>query len=307
MEFKRDMYLGMGALVLSLIIVCVGSVWLFARMSPAIGHVLDENDESLEAVEQILAVFAQAGPDSVNPSVVDQCNKQLERVRNNITESGEHAEIETIDRAWTRAMAGDASSRKQVVEALMRLASVNRHAMHEANQQAQRLGPSGAWAVTLLCVFGVASGLLVIRKVQQRILVPIDELTQVLNAVHAGDVYRRCTIAGAPQTLTTVMRSINAVLDRIHPSNSEHEKVVEGYRYLADDYPSVLIDDELRVLGVSQAVVAAMDEQAWRRIMQGLGCAMNGEVKSPIQSCESVADRIFLCRIEVDSHSETAS
>jgi hypothetical protein len=302
MEFKRDVLLGMGALVLVLVAVCFGTIGLLARMSPAIEHVLEENDESVEGVEQMLAVLAEAGPEPIAPQAKLQFQEALARVRANVTEAEEEPEIGSVSASWEAAAAGDAKARKDTVEALRRLAAVNRAAMHRANHEAQQLGSAGAWAAALLCALGFGAALVVKRRLDRRILRPIDELTTVLAAVLAGDSHRRCTIAGAPQALTPVMRSINTVLDRSGTEQAEdpdHDVMLVAFRHLLDEGPPrVLVDDRNRVLAASRSVVAAIDEEAWAGTRQVLALAMKGDVRSPVRSCEAVGPRCFLCTLD---------
>ncbi len=308
MEFKRDVLLGMGALVLVLVIVCFGTIGLLARMSPAIEHVLEENDESLEAVEQMLAVLAEAEPSQVAPPARLRFQEALERVRANVTEAEEEPEIAAVSGSWEAAMTGDPAERKQTVEALRRLAEVNRSAMHRANHEAQRLGSAGAWAAALLCALGFAAALVVKRRLDRRILRPIDELSTVLAAVLAGDSHRRCTIAGAPHALTPVMRSINALLDRAGsdlPADPDHDAMLAAFRHLLDEgAPRVLVDDRTRVLAASRSVLAAIDEDAWAETRQNLALATKGEVGPPVRSCEAIGPRCFLCTLDHASTQE---
>ena len=302
MEFKRDVLLGMGALVLVLVAVCFGTIGLLARMSPAIEHVLEENDESVEAVEQMLAVMAEAGPEPITPQAKLRFKEALERVRANVTEAEEEPEIYAVSTSWEAAIAGDAGERKETVEALRRLAAVNRAAMHRASHEAQRLGSAGAWAVALLCALGFGAALVVKRRLDRRILRPIDELTTVLAAVLAGDSHRRCTIAGAPQALTPVMRSINAMLDRGGSEQAaapDEDVMLAAFRRLMDEGPPrVLVDDRHRVLAASRSVLAAIDEDAWAGTRQSLALATKGEIGPPVRSCEAVGPRCFLCTLD---------
>jgi hypothetical protein len=304
MNFKRDLLLGVGALVAILLVVCFGSIGLLARMSPAIEHVLEENDESLEAIEEMLTVLAESGHDPVTEAGKGRFREALERVRKNVTEEEEKPEIEAIGDTWEAAVSGDGDARKKSVAALGRLAKVNRQAMHRANHEAQRLGWAGAWATVLLCMIGFGAALVVTRRLDARILQPIAELNAVLQQAKDGGAYRRCTLAGASPDVSFVMRSVNELLDRQAPESPRSDTQGDGMRTallrLLDEseHPRVLIDARGRMVAANRSALDRAETEAWRDARAALERALEGDVQGPVRECLELDGGLFLCTLE---------
>lgn len=304
MNFKRDLLLGVGALVAILLLVCFGSIGLLARMSPAIEHVLEENDESLEAIEEMLTVLAESGHDPVTEPGKGRFREALERVRKNVTEQEEKPEIEAIGDSWEAAVSGDGDARHRSVAALGRLAKVNREAMHRANQEAQRLGWAGAWATVLLCVFGFGAALVVTRRIDARILQPIAELNGVLQQAKDGGEYRRCTLAGASADVSFVMSAVNDLLDRQAPgcpkSEPQDDRMRAALLRLLDESerPRVLIDARGRMLAANRMALDRAETEAWEGARAALDRAVEGDVQAPVRECLAIDGGVFLCTLE---------
>lgn len=214
MKVKGDVLAGIGAIVVILLLVSFGAIGLLMRMSPAIEHVLDNNDESLVAVEQMLEVLALMQDTGATPEQQMQFEKARRTAQNNVTEPDEADALLVLDRHWTKALKGDRNERDQAVQALSRIGAINRKAMHEANEEAQRRGWAGAWGVAILGCLGFLVAVVLLRRIDTRILEPIEELAAVLKEAQYGDRFRRCRIGDASSGIATVMKAVNELLDK---------------------------------------------------------------------------------------------
>jgi hypothetical protein len=304
MNFKRDLLLGVGALVSILLIVCFGSIGLFARMSPAIENVLQENDVSLAATEEMLAVLALDQNEAPTPAATSRFKDALERVRANVTESAEQPEIKSIDRSHEAALGGDSNARRQTVEALQRLAQINRAAMHHANDDVQRLGWAGAWATVILCVLGFSAALVVTRRLDRRIAHPISELYATLEAALAGDTHRRCVQSGAQNEVWFLMQSVNQLLDRCavpeeRPKNEVEPQLRAAVRHLLDEAEDarVLLDKSGHIVAASRLALDRLNAADSVALGLALDRAIAGEVVAPVQDRADVGQGATLCTL----------
>jgi len=213
-ELKRDVNLGLGALVLAVVITCAGAISMLTRMSPAIEWILTANVYSEQEAEQMLTLLALSDLDPQPDTLPQRFSDSLQRARSNITESEEQAVLDAIERQATAALAGDPEARRAVVAELGRLTTINRDAMRRADDEAQRLGTAGAWAMVLLGLIGFVTSLVVTRRLRRRIVEPVEELYDVLSSVADGDLHRRCHVPATSAELAFALRSVNDLLDQ---------------------------------------------------------------------------------------------
>lgn len=304
MSLKRDLLIAVGAVVVILIIVCFGATGLLARMSPAIEHVLRENDASLTASENIVSVLALSHGKAVDAGGAARFDEALDRLRKNVTEPEETAEIETVARVRDAALGGDPAAREETVRALDRLEEINRSAMHRANEEVQRLGWAGAWATVILCTLGFGAALVVTRRLERKIVIPAGHLRATLDAALAGDVYARCAPGDAQEELRGLMVAVNRLLDRysagVEPSELEADEWLEVTVELLNqrEEPSVLIDPSGRVMTANRTGlerIAEIDGEALRRAWSH---ARAGEPELPVVAIVALENGWRLCALQ---------
>jgi hypothetical protein len=219
MNLRREVIAAFAALIVILLLTSLGAVGLFARMSPAIEKIIQENGYSLEACERMLAVLAEASASS-DPVPEDlrtrsaRFDAALAAARNNVTEPEETPLIELIESAAPRALSGDAAALSTTVEAVRSLADINRNAMKRVDREARRLGTAGAWSAVFLGLLGFAIALYVVERLLQKIVKPLAELQSVLASAMSGDRTRRCTPGTAAPDIEFVKSSFNTLLDQ---------------------------------------------------------------------------------------------
>lgn len=236
MRVRHEIRLAVAALLGLQLITAIAGSWLLLRTGPAIRHILAENDVSLEAVEQMRAVIARRGlapleeapreGAPIEEAPLEEAPLEdaqtatftaaLTRARNNITEPAEPAAIEIIEARAAAALAGDPTARAAVLEALDTLSTINRTSMHEAGESAHRLARGGAWSLVGLALSTLALGLMMIRRVRDRLSAPLARLYRVALAWTRGDPHPRCGIAAMPEELAVVAQTLDALLDATH-------------------------------------------------------------------------------------------
>lgn len=214
MELRRDLWLGLIALVVFNLVMAFGTVGLMTRIGPAFERTLHDNVRSIQSAEQMLTVLAQLGGRAATPVESRRFVAAMLRAQSNVTERGEADPLRLIARSQAGALAGDGASRERVIEALQQLVRVNREAMWAVNAHVRRLGAAGAWAAVFLTAIGLTLSLLAGARLSRRILRPIGRLYTTLEAWRAGDHYRRCRAGEAPHELRRIVEGVNLLLDR---------------------------------------------------------------------------------------------
>lgn len=222
MRIGDELRVWIGVLVTMQVLMAFGAVELLGRMSPAIEYILHANVKSILAAEDMLVSLSATGTPAEERRT--RFTEALTTARNNITEAGEGEILEGIVAVQEAALAGDEAARLQLVEHLRRLGEVNRVSMWRANERAQRLGTGGAWAVVLLGSSTLVFSLIAAARIRRRLLAPVSELHEVLQAVEAGERYRRCTRGSHPAEFEQIGAAVNRLLEERWSRAAEIQK-----------------------------------------------------------------------------------
>ena len=198
------------------LLMALGSIWIFMRMAPAIAVIIDRNELSLEACEEMLSSLALMEPDaSANGGLKDRFLGALELVENNITESEEPVALQAIHGEFSQAFAGASQAREGTVAAIRLLGKINRDAMIKADFCARQLGYAGAWGIVFMAATVFFAGMLFKRRLSNNLVVPMGEIEAVISAHQNGDIMRRCTGTDVPREVQSLFDGVNELLDKI--------------------------------------------------------------------------------------------
>lgn len=212
MRLSHAVQAGAWGMILLNLLTAFGAIAVFARMSPAIALIIERNERSLEAAEQMLTCLARA-PDGADEAVRARFHAALDRARGNVTEPGEAEALAVMQQQAEAALGGAVDARADVIAAIASLTDINRLAMHDADARARQLGNAGAWGVVLMsiCVFVVAMAY--VRAVQRRIVMPLAEIHDVVVVQHRTDHHRRCGGAAVTPDVRAIYSAVNELLD----------------------------------------------------------------------------------------------
>jgi hypothetical protein len=213
---RKTILIGAWIVVGTNLLLAFGAIALLTRMSPAIATILEQNDVSVEACQQMLAVLAAPTEEGAVEARGARFEEAVRNAELNITDARERAVLDVIRAEADGALRGDAAATTRVIDAVQTLAGINREAMREADLQAMRLGTAGAWSVVLLALVSFLFSLIFIHRLNAQLLAPVAELREVLQSFQRGDVYRRCSTEGSPPELRILMQGVNDLLDRVH-------------------------------------------------------------------------------------------
>ncbi len=225
MKLAQRIGLGAWILVTLNIVMAFGSIWVFMRMTPAIEIIIDQNERSLIACEEMLSNLAMANQsDKQLERLRSSFSKALERAKNNITEEEEPVAIKAIDDNYIQAFAGNTEGRTKTVSAIHHLSEINRSAMLKADRKAKQFGNAGAWGVVFMASAVFMAGMLFMRRLQKNVIKPLEEIHSVIQAIRMGDKMRRCTEADMPHDIKTIFSGINEVLDQNTANSLSNKK-----------------------------------------------------------------------------------
>ncbi|MCB9598472.1 MAG: hypothetical protein H6719_37505 [Sandaracinaceae bacterium] len=262
MKLGRQLRVLLGVLFGVQVVTALAGIGLLERMSPAIGHILDENVVSVEAVEAMLAVLAHEHPAEAERA---QFLEALTAAEGNVTEPEERPLLEELRARSELALDGDAVARASVIEDLGTLGSINRRAMARADREARRIGSAGRWALAFLALAGLFAIVISARRTRSSLLAPLLELQAVVASHESGDRLRRCRPLPESE-LGQVLASVNAMLDRVARRATEERGSDETLRaaivLLMDEReaPALLLDESGEVLATSRAAFDLMAE-----------------------------------------------
>jgi len=214
MRVHSEVRLSLVILLAVQVATTLAAVGLFARMAPAIERILTDNEFSVNAADDMLAVLAEC-PGTAPCNQEDSFRHALARARTNITEEAERPLTDAVERDAPLALAGDSQARSRVLGALRELAEINRASMVAADAEAKRLGTAGGWAAVLLGVSAFAVALVFGRRLHRRVVGPASTLERVARAACNGDLKRRVHVTQSAAELEAIGVGLNQLLDHI--------------------------------------------------------------------------------------------
>jgi hypothetical protein len=194
-------------------LMAFGAIGVFVRMAPAIETIIARNLQTQEDCESMYKSLLLAQDPSRRESAQDSFARALESARGHVTEPGESEVLDFIAFRQQRAFDGDHRERMVIVSAVSRLSAINHDAMRRADERAQHLGAGGAWGVVFMASLLFVIGLTIARVIRRQVLLPLEELHSVLSMRKAGELQRRCSLAGTSQDVRLVFDEINRLLD----------------------------------------------------------------------------------------------
>jgi nitrogen fixation/metabolism regulation signal transduction histidine kinase len=263
MSLRHELLLAWAALVVVQVLTLAGAVGLLARMTPAIGGIIENNERSIEHVETMLVELGQSQAD---PGAQARFEQALAEARANVTEPDEPEPLDRIDASYHAAFTGDPTARERVTVALQSLAAINRQAMEASAARASAVGRTGAWAAAVLGLLSLVAAIGMARRLERRVIEPTEATAAAIEAIEGGDVHRRCPVHG-PSEIATLGRGIEALRQRpTHAAAQPDTRHDERRLLLAllDREPGVafLVDERGALLHANMAGTTALLDDA---------------------------------------------
>lgn len=294
-DSQRTLLVSIAFLVSVQLVTSISAVVLHARMAPAIERIVEENVQSVQAVEEMALALATA-----DAGAEARFHEALRRARDNVTEPTEQAPLGVLERDTSAAFAADPQARARVLSALATLGAINREAMDRQDQEAKRLGVAGAWASVLLALLGMVSGVLVLRQMDRSLLRPIIELGRVADAVRRGESHRRCHLAAGSAEVERAMSVLNELLDERDRSRERsaqpRSRDPELLRALLDAEPApvAIVDSTGAILVASRSAMEALAGERGDELAHALRVAPKQQDASPV-TARGIGAGLFRC------------
>ncbi|MEM7782652.1 MAG: hypothetical protein AAF939_06640 [Planctomycetota bacterium] len=222
MQLPNAIRFGGWFFLILILLLGIGTIAVFTRMSPAIETILKQNEKSLRSCEEMLVALVQiqnqaplvdSDQQATNDSNLSRrFRKAYETAAGNVTEQGEQQELDSIESHWKNAMQGDEEATAKIVASILQLSKINRNAMRTADDRARRLGNAGAWGVVFMTLTVFTIGLIYLRTVANQLITPLTEVYDVV--VKAKDEpFRRCGRQNDRADIQLLYERINELLD----------------------------------------------------------------------------------------------
>jgi len=294
MELERDLRFYLTSLLAIFLATVIGATILLERMAPAIQRILEDNEYSLAANEDMLATLADLEP---GPAGEKRFADALARARANITEPEEESALAIVGDNWKAALTGDRAAHQRALASLRELAKINRDAMERADRSAKQLGHAGMWGVVLVGLVGFWMGLTVVRLARRRYIGPLRDLHRTLEMSRDGDHHRRANPGDAGADLRDLCAFVNELLDardRGRIASTERTADTTALRALLarllDDRaePTVVIDADAHVDAANAAAMALLGGEDGDSLRDGLLAVATGGTSPVVASTKSV-------------------
>ncbi len=214
MRHTRTILLGAWILILLNLLMAFGSIWIFIRMAPAIERIIERNERSLHACEEMLGYLVLAKDERGETEALHRSfTEALERAESNITEEEEPRALETIRMFYPKAFQGSPEAAEKTVYAITRLSTINRGAMIKADHQARQFGKAGAWGIVFMAIAVFTVGMIFLRSLRHNLVTPLEEIDAVLHAFQRRDTLRRCSGTRLSGDIRRIFGLVNELLD----------------------------------------------------------------------------------------------
>ncbi|MBU0970040.1 MAG: hypothetical protein KKC20_05300 [Proteobacteria bacterium] len=215
MRIAQSMRIGVWLLIGLNLLMALGSIWIFMRMAPAIEVIIDQNELSLQACEEMLASLAMLNHDKTeNSALKGRFETALKRAQDNITEKEEPGALESIRNGFSEAFAGNISAQRKTISGIILLGKINRNAMIIADRRAKQFGYAGAWGIVFMAVCVFLAGMFFKRSLSINLIKPLEEINAVISANRNGDTMRRCSGSDLPRDVRSLFNGVNEFLDK---------------------------------------------------------------------------------------------
>jgi hypothetical protein len=217
MRIAQSIRIGVWLLIGLNLFMALGSIWIFMRMAPAIEVIIDRNERSLQACEEMLASLAMiTGDPAADQALKSTFATALKRAQDNITETKEPVALKAINADFSDAFTGKITAQQNTISAIILLGKINREAMIMADLRAKQFGYAGAWGIVFMAICVFFAGMLFKRGLSKSLIKPLEEIHAVISAHRNGDTMRRCTGSDLPRDVKTVFNGLNDYFDTIH-------------------------------------------------------------------------------------------
>ena len=180
------------------LVVSFCTIWLFIRILPAIDLIVQNNISSIEAAENMLTTLSVIENEGTTKRDLQAFKIALNDAKNNITNEDEKIALGIINRSYRKAFENDISSRKEI---------------SRLKKEASQISMAGAWGLVFMSLFMFFITLWFLRKLDKKLLVPTNEIYDVIKCYKNNEKFRRCKGTNLNRDIKFIFNGVNDLLD----------------------------------------------------------------------------------------------
>jgi PAS domain-containing protein len=177
-----------------------------------------------------------------------------------------------------------------------------------AASETRRLAQAGAWFSVLVAGFALVLSVLIIRRLTQRLLLPIRELWVTLEAARSGDQFRRCAAASPPQEIRRIFTHINEILD-LHSKprpwserRAEADRAVVTWALRQRPAPTFVVDDRGQIFAANRTAQSLLGDSRGSAVRKALAAfndpsrpSGDGEMQLSVEAVPE--GKVWICEV----------
>lgn len=206
MNFSKSIHFSFILLLLFSTFMALAGIRGFIRLAPSIEHINEHNTQSLYYAEQMLSAM------SVKKDIKG-FEIALTQEKSNITELGEKELMDSIEKEYKSAFAGDIGASESVTDNIIKISELNRCAMKRAGLDVKQLSSVAIWVIIFLTAAIWILGLAIMKTIEKTVIIPLSELKDVIESYRKGNRMRRCPTLAPSKDFQQIYDGINSLLD----------------------------------------------------------------------------------------------
>ncbi len=206
MNFSKSIHFSFILLLLFSTFMALAGIRGFIRLAPSIEHINEHNTQSLYYAEQMLSAM------SVKKDIKG-FETALTQEKSNITELGEKELMDSIEKEYKSAFAGDIGASESVTDNIIKISELNRCAMKRAGLDVKQLSSVAIWVIIFLTAAIWILGLAIMKTIEKTVIIPLSELKDVIESYRKGNRMRRCPTLAPSKDFQQIYDGINSLLD----------------------------------------------------------------------------------------------
>ena len=206
MNFSKSIHFSFILLLLFSTFMALAGIRGFIRLAPSIEHINEHNTQSLYYAEQMLSAM------SVKKDIKG-FETALTQEKSNITELGEKELMDSIEKEYKAAFAGDTGASESVTDNIIKISELNRCAMKRAGLDVKQLSSVAIWVIIFLTAAIWILGLAIMKTIEKTVIIPLSELKDVIESYRKGNRMRRCPTLAPSKDFQQIYDGINSLLD----------------------------------------------------------------------------------------------
>jgi|GEM_PF-6682801 len=265
MEVRRDVLLGIITLVAFYLALSFAAVGLQQRLEPTLYTIKDRNVVSVISSMELLAILEEGDP--------ERMEALADVLLNNETEEGEREIAARIHALVAQDLVSNTDEYQHLVSDLQEIIEINQAAMLTYADQAFRLAQGGGWVLITLAAIGIWAAWFIVRRLQQRIVVPLERLAETMRRGRSGTTRMRAYAQYAAYEIREAANALNALLDeRAANYDRRRAKVARPERNIVValmekvPYPTWILDENGEIRAANQLGMESQQGKTGRRI-----------------------------------------